>query len=1709
MLASKRGVYLRKEDATFSSDALNEDDDNEAANEEETEGKDKKINRKERRRMEAAELVKLETQIQYFSIAEKALAARVPSTITNDDSDDKAEEEDDDEVDDEEVEEGDNNEDDNNEPSTSKVTQQSSVKPSSKSSKPPSSKKTATEEEATTKGQRINYKHIVSSYPIHDIIPNIRIRGYKLVENICLASNLTEYLTSTITHISDLKVGQLHTVTISQIRDFGLKVTIAGKITAICSTYHTSDAASYDSKLLNKFKVGQKLKMRVLEVDIFPGEKTRVSMTAKKSLLDTSKTFVLDIDDASVGTQTLGTITKVTNEGICVNFFNKIWGFLSSMILSQQGIIDPVSHYRRGQLLQVVVIHKNVYQRRNATRPAWQLFLALDMNLSPQLIDSYAALVRPKSANTITSSEGKAGEKGEKNKGNPKQSKIVSGTIFRYDSDTQSYFVRLSDGRTGRLPAVYIYDFTSTLTALSDQEEEESKKGGLDIGHVVSKALVIQEEKDGTVILTTKHLLLLSSTEEEKAEEVGIIPSSITEDNLQPGQVLIGIIHKVEAYGIIIRFRNYLSGLVTRPNISDRFVNTAEGLFTVNDSIRCVIQRVDYNSKKLFLTLKNSLIPSSNSINYLFSYFSEQFTILQNKRKNVNLAWEKYRLGSIITATVSSVEEYGIVFLADDNHTLLLYRTTTETQQIEVQIGQELKVLLTNIDFEHMIFLVNILTDNTILKVYEHSLKSDFSLPQTPLAMTVTNVDLKAGIVCVQGLVPVQVKKKSKMVFVSGFVSLVDYHMPKATTSSNVSVGDTVTCAAISQGQQEEEEVSFPHQQVNYFRLVNDNNNNNKTKTAPTGQVAVKENTHIDDNDDHAAAAEVAAVGGGGGSTVTHRTGQVSTWTISAISHTEVTLHSSLNPTVIGKIPLFMTLDSYSADDQLALQLSTSNSTNYNNHPFDDLKVGDEVTCQTCRVTSSIIYVRLLPQTSEENATLRTSARIPSYFLHFPTLSSGKYTVLKGVIIKLKDNEFKVMVSPGLIVGISYLEITKNQDLRQQFLSKKEKNIVGMSITFLAVSLSATELFCSRAIIEDFLQSTDNKEEEVDISELQVQIENEKSEFFQSIPPVITSNGKSTLTAGDIVFGTVPTFSVRNGSFTIELDHSHSNNTTAKIDFTEIDDVNQWQDYSDCEALVQEKNWLEMKSRGLLYPGLRVRCVVLTINDNNTSSSKKQGSVSANPSTTIITVSLRPSRLYDTQLKSRMKSDTLPTSGALIQGYVTSLTDKGCFIRLSSTHIGRAMIRDLSDEFLMKPSEHFPIGKLITARVKQVDHLTGHIQLDCKPSVINHNTLLKQAISQLQSAPTKVTTGIIDSIHSNLGVFVKLEHYSPIIGLARTVTALQNPNHTLQDEYQVGDKVQVRVLKVSTKSLRVMLGLREKYFRSDYVLEEMYRINDDENDNEVEVEVEAVSQGKGESNSRKKKKEQVKQFKAGITPSFEDSSNTIAAAVNIIEDEQDEDVEPKAKKAKKESKKEKKASKKRKADDDEEQVIDTSTATVQEAEPKKKQKKALPAIVAVADDDLDLDLVWDTTTTTTAAKNKNKRGIEDTLQDDDSDNNDTDNNDKDDATNKKSSKKSRKHDDHKHAERTLRERELALAEGRLLPESVDDFERLIIAQPNSSFLWVKYLAFHVQAADIDAARVIANRALRTIHFREEDVSPFCFALLFVLLAHVLNQLATL
>lgn len=81
----------------------------------------------------------------------------------------------------------------------------------------------------------------------------------------------------------------------------------------------------------------------------------------------------------------------------------------------------------------------------------------------------------------------------------------------------------------------------------------------------------------------------------------------------------------------------------------------------------------------------------------------------------------------------------------------------------------------------------------------------------------------------------------------------------------------------------------------------------------------------------------------------------------------------------------------------------------------------------------------------------------------------------------------------------------------------------------------------------------------------------------------------------------------------------------------------------------------------------------------------------------------------------------------------------------------------------------------------------------------------------------------------------------------------------------------------------------------------------------------------------------------------------------------------------------------------------------------------------------------------------------------------------------------------KHAKKRVKEEKekaIRAAERRRLdesatPSSVAEYEQLVLASPNSSFVWIKYMAFLISLGDLDNARRIAERAINAINFRED------------------------
>lgn len=71
------------------------------------------------------------------------------------------------------------------------------------------------------------------------------------------------------------------------------------------------------------------------------------------------------------------------------------------------------------------------------------------------------------------------------------------------------------------------------------------------------------------------------------------------------------------------------------------------------------------------------------------------------------------------------------------------------------------------------------------------------------------------------------------------------------------------------------------------------------------------------------------------------------------------------------------------------------------------------------------------------------------------------------------------------------------------------------------------------------------------------------------------------------------------------------------------------------------------------------------------------------------------------------------------------------------------------------------------------------------------------------------------------------------------------------------------------------------------------------------------------------------------------------------------------------------------------------------------------------------------------------------------------------------------------AQQEMEQRELAMSDPTAAPTLPADYERLLLASPNSSYLWLRYMAYYVGLKQTDEARKVARRALDSIGYREE------------------------
>jgi rRNA biogenesis protein RRP5 len=343
--------------------------------------------------------------------------------------------------------------------------------------------------------------------------------------------------------------------------------------------------------------------------------------------------------------------------------------------------------------------------------------------------------------------------------------------------------------------------------------------------------------------------------------------------------------------------------------------------------------------------------------------------------------------------------------------------------------------------------------------------------------------------------------------------------------------------------------------------------------------------------------------------------------------------------------------------------------------------------------------------------------------------------------------------------------------------------------------------------------------------------------------------------------------------------------------------------------------------------------------------------------------------------------DLSPDMG--VQGYVKNTMSKGCFIILSRTVEAKVRLSNLCDTFVKEPEKEFPVGKLVTGRVLNVEPLSKRIEVTLK--TVNAGGRPKSESYDLKKLHVgDMISGRIRRVEP-FGLFIDIDQ-TGMVGLCHISQLSDDRMENVQARYKAGESVRAKILKLDEEKKRISLGMKSSYLMNG---------DDDKaqplSEDNTSMECDPINDPKSEVLAA------VDDF------GFQETSGGTSLVLAQVE-----------------------------------------------------SRASIPPL------EVDLDDIEETDFD--SSQNQEKLL----------------------GANKDEKSKRRE----KQKDKEEREKKIQAAEGRLLehhaPENADEFEKLVRSSPNSSFVWIKYMAFMLSLADIEKARSIAERALRTINIREEE-----------------------
>lgn len=378
--------------------------------------------------------------------------------------------------------------------------------------------------------------------------------------------------------------------------------------------------------------------------------------------------------------------------------------------------------------------------------------------------------------------------------------------------------------------------------------------------------------------------------------------------------------------------------------------------------------------------------------------------------------------------------------------------------------------------------------------------------------------------------------------------------------------------------------------------------------------------------------------------------------------------------------------------------------------------------------------------------------------------------------------------------------------------------------------------------------------------------------------------------------------------------------------------------------------------------------------------------------------------------------------GQAIRGLVRSVAKNGVFVSIGRNVTARVMIKELFDDFVKDWKSRFTVGQLVAGKILSIDSDNELVEMTFKTKSRPQKGA-KIAITDFKEG--QKVTAVVKKVEP-YGLFLRIDG-SNISGLCHKSEISDNKKQDVSQAlkgFREGDQVRAVITSVDADKGKLNFSIKASHFADEFAngKEDGMDVDEEEEEGEDEEDDEDDEEGEGE---------ELKLL--GSDDEVEDGEEDEDDEEEEEEGDDDDDDEEES-------------------DGEEEEDIDTAPAHSSKA-----QKRVSTAGGSTA---LSLAGGFDWSGSKPAGESDS---------------------DSDSESDEPAPKASAKANGKKKAVDLA-----ATAPGEGQPETASEFERALLASPNSSFLWIQYMSFQLQLHEVDKARKIGRQALERIAFREEE-----------------------